>query len=568
MEKELFALGLCVCLIGSILFLPNVSADSTSTISIEIYRILRIDEIESSFFGEGEADWFYHVGVSEDGGINFEWQHSNIPIQDGEDDLIVNEIHTFSGITSIAVTVAIMLCEEDGGSSDIADISSDTGGGLDGVAKSIQPPDTGHYIGTYVGYYNLVTNTLTGDTTTEDLGYYKTSGEYDGNSDEENDAALWFDISDKHITVNPPSDGETWDTEDTQTITWDSENAGSNVKIELYKSGSYVSTITSSTSNDGSHSWTVPSSLTSSLYYKIKITSTTYSIVYDYSDYFSINQLSRYIIVTSPSYGETWYKGEIETIIWNSLNAGSNVKILYRIDSYYYTIKSSTSNDGSYSWTIPSSLSTSSSYKIKISSTSYSNVEDESDYFSIEDEPSIYVKSANSGETGYNGEKYTITWSSVNSGSNVKIELYKNGKYHSTIISSTSNDGRYTWTIPTSISSSSSYKIKITSASNSNVYDYSNNYLTIKETWIQKWLWAVVIAAFVIIIVFGAGIRAQVKSKEKKRVFEKEKKEIKEIIHKATSEKKKEQRKTEGKKKGEQKTEKNEKRSKKKDDKK
>jgi len=66
-----------------------------------------------------------------------------------------------------------------------------------------------------------------------------------------------------------------------------------------------------------------------------------------------------------------------------------------------------------------------------------------------------------------------------------------------------------------------------------------------------------------------------VKSKEKKRVFEKEKKEIRKIISKATIENNlpefqvmAEQRKTKEKKKGKQKTEKNEKKSKKKDDKK
>ena len=368
------------------------------------------------------------------------------------------------------------------------------------------------------------------------------------------------------IIISSPNGLETWYKGETHTITWDSENTGNSVKIELYKNGLYVSAIISGTSNDGSYSWTIPSSLSTSSSYKIKITSTSCSSVYDESNYFFIDE--RYITVNSPYSGNKWFNGETHSITWSSKNAGGNIKIeLYKSGSLASTITSSTSNDGSYTWKIPSSLSSSSSYKIKITSTSDSSIYDESSYFSIDDRY-ITVKSPDGGETCYKGEASTINWNSDNAGSHVKIELYKNSKYHSTIVSSTSNDDSYTWKIPSSLSSSSSYKIKITSTSNSNVYDYSNTYLTIKETWLQKWQWAIAIAVLIIVVLIGVGIGAHVKSKEKKRVFEKKKKEIKEIIHKATSEKKKEQRKTEEKKKGEQKTEKNEKKSEKKDDKK
>jgi len=281
------------------------------------------------------------------------------------------------------------------------------------------------------------------------------------------------------ITVTSPAVGNIWYRGETQTITWDSENAGSYVKIELYKSGSYVKAITLSTSNDGSYSWPISSSLTTSSSYKIKITSISFSNAYDDSGYFSIYELPRYITVNSPSSGEMWYKGETEAITWNSAYAGDNVKIQYIIGSYGYTITSSTFNDGSYSWTIPSSLTTSSSYKIKITSTSYSTVYGESSYFSI-DERYITVNSPYSGSKWYEGETYSITWSSKNAGSFVKIELYKSGSRVSTITSSTSNDGSYSWTVPSTLSSSSSYKIKITSTSDSNVYDESD-YFSIEE---------------------------------------------------------------------------------------
>ena len=62
------------------------------------------------------------------------------------------------------------------------------------------------------------------------------------------------------------------------------------MSIKLYRSGSYNRTISSSTSSDGSFSWTVPTDLSSATYYQIKITSTSSSSLYNYSDYFEISE--------------------------------------------------------------------------------------------------------------------------------------------------------------------------------------------------------------------------------------------------------------------------------------
>ena len=63
------------------------------------------------------------------------------------------------------------------------------------------------------------------------------------------------------ITVNSPNSRSGWQIYWTRTISWSSSKAVKNVKIELYRSGARVETIASSTSNDGSFSWTIPKSL-------------------------------------------------------------------------------------------------------------------------------------------------------------------------------------------------------------------------------------------------------------------------------------------------------------------
>ena len=93
----------------------------------------------------------------------------------------------------------------------------------------------------------------------------------------------------------------------------------------------------------------------------------------------------------------------------------------------------------------------------------------------------ITVTSPNGGENWQNRTTHLITWTD-NISENVKIELFKGGVVQSTIISSTPSDGSKNWDIPLSLEPGSDYKIKISSVSNSAVFDWSNNNLTIGAT--------------------------------------------------------------------------------------
>jgi hypothetical protein len=286
----------------------------------------------------------------------------------------------------------------------------------------------------------------------------------------------YFYIYQRTITVTSPSGGESWYGGDTYIIYWNSENAGDYVKI-YYSYGSTDHLIDSYAYNSGSYYWSIPYDLSTGSTYKIKIESISFSGVYDYSDYFSIYR--RYIKITSPTQGDTWYQGETYTITWNSENIGDYVTIGYEEEYTYYPINSNTLNDGSYSWTVPSTLSSSSSYRITIQSISYSSISDYSGYFSI-NERKITVNSPYAGETWYKGETYTITWNSVNAGYYVSIELYEDGSYYSTVISNISNGESYSWQTPMDLASSSSCNIKIKSLVYSNLYGISE-YFSIED---------------------------------------------------------------------------------------
>jgi hypothetical protein len=96
----------------------------------------------------------------------------------------------------------------------------------------------------------------------------------------------------------------------------------------------------------------------------------------------------------------------------------------------------------------------------------------------------IMVTVPNGGESWARGTTQTIKWTYAgNPGSYVKIELLKAGVLNRIITTKTSVEskgaGSYSWKVPRSQVTGSDYKIRITSTTNSNYTDTSNENFTI-----------------------------------------------------------------------------------------
>ena len=91
-----------------------------------------------------------------------------------------------------------------------------------------------------------------------------------------------FIVDGADMILSAPNGGESWSRGTTQTITWSSGIAG-NVKIELLKNGVLNTTISASTPNDGSFSWSIPSGQTIGSNYHIRVTSVETPAVFDQS---------------------------------------------------------------------------------------------------------------------------------------------------------------------------------------------------------------------------------------------------------------------------------------------
>ncbi len=90
------------------------------------------------------------------------------------------------------------------------------------------------------------------------------------------------------LSITTPDSSSSWEAGTIHSIAWTSTGSITNVQIELYISGILNLVLTSGTPNDGEISWTIPSELTNSTFYQIKITDLSNSSTYGYSDYFAI----------------------------------------------------------------------------------------------------------------------------------------------------------------------------------------------------------------------------------------------------------------------------------------
>jgi hypothetical protein len=93
------------------------------------------------------------------------------------------------------------------------------------------------------------------------------------------------------ISITAPVADDDWKMGTIQTITY-TDNITDNVAIELFKGSVAVLMINSSTPSSGFYNWTIPTGLTPDVNYRIKVTSTSESSVYDYSGFFTISQQS------------------------------------------------------------------------------------------------------------------------------------------------------------------------------------------------------------------------------------------------------------------------------------
>lgn len=94
------------------------------------------------------------------------------------------------------------------------------------------------------------------------------------------------------ITVTNPANGTEWLPGETYSITWENTR-NNNVKIDLYKGGVFSTTLATSTPDDGTFSWTIPTSPTLAPDYQIRISDVLMPAIFDDSSYFAVGAMEK-----------------------------------------------------------------------------------------------------------------------------------------------------------------------------------------------------------------------------------------------------------------------------------
>ncbi|MCX5702217.1 MAG: hypothetical protein NTW64_04490 [Candidatus Omnitrophica bacterium] len=288
------------------------------------------------------------------------------------------------------------------------------------------------------------------------------------------------------LTLNSPNGAETWVVATSHDITWTKQGTMSSVKLEYSTNGFSdeleTVTIVASTDSTGTpagtykRAWTIPDAIFSTV--KVRITNNDDSSVTDRSD--TNFKITGSFTLTAPNGGNQWTVNTIQDIRWTFVGTILNAKLEYSTDGSTYPniILASTPAGGlAYSWTIPDAIST--TCKVKVSDASDFTVFDVSDAnFAIRGK--FTITSPNGGQDWVVGTSQNITWDTVGSVENVKLEYSTDGgtTYPNVIIASTPNAGTYGWSVPNSICNTA--KVKVSDVNNDQAFDISDNNFKIR----------------------------------------------------------------------------------------
>jgi len=172
--KQLWITLLFTTIISASVFSPSASAtENLPTVWVKVHRIQAVDSVENA--AEGGADWHYVITVTDGETI----MKRDFKCPPNTDDITLDRADSFTGIKDQEIFVKIELYDDDPSEAETADISNS------GTS--------------FTCTYNLISNSLGGDETVYDDEHYKTSGDFDGSTQkDENDANLWFAIFDNY----------------------------------------------------------------------------------------------------------------------------------------------------------------------------------------------------------------------------------------------------------------------------------------------------------------------------------------------------------------------------------
>ncbi len=303
-----------------------------------------------------------------------------------------------------------------------------------------------------------------------------------------------FTIVNPALTISAPNGGETFVANSSYNISWFSQGASNNYRIEVSTDGGATYQMINANyftpQQVVNYSWNISTGLTGlpSANCLVRVTdiSGIAGAPLDVSDnLFTINMPPPIITVTTPNGGQNWVVGSNQNINWTAsfVTSLTNLKVEYTTDNglNWNLINASVlASNGSILWTVPNTPS--SLCRIRIS-----DAANPTTYFDLSNNvfniisPSITLVTPNCGELWNGASNYSIFWSGTGLSGTVKLEYsINNGSTWNSITNfagSSSTGGNYTWNVPNTPSTLA--LVRVTDNGTPSLVDVSNCNFTI-----------------------------------------------------------------------------------------
>ena len=287
-----------------------------------------------------------------------------------------------------------------------------------------------------------------------------------------------FSIVNTGLTLTAPNGGEVWAPGTSHNITWTyTGNPGTDLKLELLKSGAVVSTLATAApiGSNGTDSfvWAIPANQAIASDYSVRATSNQSSQYTDSSNANFTIDLRYTLTVNKTGTGTATIASSpaginCPTTCSATFSSGTPVT-LTETPSAGTTFNGWSGSCSGTATTCPVTMSSDQTVGAAFTGPTVG----------------ITVVSPNGGEIWSRGTAHTIKWTYSGAvGSFVKIELLKSGVLNRTITSfasvGSSGSGSFSWTIPLLQTTGSNFTIRITSTTNATYTDSSNATFTIQ----------------------------------------------------------------------------------------
>ncbi len=302
--------------------------------------------------------------------------------------------------------------------------------------------------------------------------------------------ACMIDQSDNPFTITPadpvltsPNGAEVWYPSCTYNITWNTATFYSTLNLEYsVDNGSNWITIVTNTPNDGTHPWSIPYNVSSTCL--VRASNYANTSINDLSD--ATFEIGEPVQLITPNGGETFYGCSSYPITWSKPSSCiSQFTIQYSLDNGgdWTTIatpnNSGTGNTQNYNWSVPNGINSTQAL-IRVYNSAQPTWEDQSDnVFTISPSNDITVTTPNGGEVFQALTTEVISWTNLPSASGIyNIHYSINGGTSFSTIATNITGNNYIWEVPNN--PSTNCIVRITDASNTCKFDWSDNVFTIE----------------------------------------------------------------------------------------